>query len=133
MNTLTNDLRKANALHWIARILCIAAICFITLFSFDVFEPGIPLGQQLLGFLIHNIPSFILIGLLIVAWKWELIGGALIALIGLLLAPYVYTHNYSMNHSVSMSMSIVALINLPFIIVGVLFILSYYFSYKRHS
>ncbi|MBX7141530.1 MAG: hypothetical protein K1X63_10675 [Chitinophagales bacterium] len=133
METVANDLRVANALHWIARILCITAILFIGMFSLDVFEPGLPLRQQLLGFFMHNIPALILVGLLIVAWKRELIGGALIALIALLLAPYIYSHNYSMNHSVSMSLSIVAIINLPFIIVGVLFILSHYITHKRHS
>jgi hypothetical protein len=133
METVANDIRVANALHWIARILSIIAILFIGMFSLDVFKTGVSLWQQLLGFFMHNIPTLILIGLLMVAWKRELIGGALIALIALLLAPYIYSHNYSMNHSVSMSLSIVAIINLPFIIVGVLFILSYYFSHKRHS
>jgi hypothetical protein len=132
MNTLVNDLRTAAVMHWIARILCIAAICFISLFSLDAFEPGRPPAEQLLGFLRHNIPSFILIGLLIVAWKWDLIGGVLIALIALLLAPFVYSHNFNMNHSVGMSLGVVAMINLPFIIVGALFMLSHYFHHRKH-
>lgn len=72
METVANDLRVANALHWIARILCITAILFIGMFSLDVFEPGLPLRQQLLGFFMHNIPALILVGLLIVAGSGNL-------------------------------------------------------------
>lgn len=103
------------------------------MFSFDVFEEGTPLARQILGFLIHNIPSFVLIALLIIAWRWELIGGILIALIGLLFVPFIYMHNYSMNNSVGMTLGIVATINLPFIIVGGLFILSHYLVHRRHA
>jgi len=48
------------------------------MFSFDVFGGNESLGIKLLGFLVHNIPVLILVGILIIAWKWEMAGGALL-------------------------------------------------------
>ena len=58
--------------HWLPRIICILAILFVSLFAADAFAPGLTIWQQLGAFFIHLIPSFILLSLLIVAWKWEL-------------------------------------------------------------
>lgn len=117
--------RKAKILFWTPRVLCILAIMFISLFALDAFEHGRTLGQQLLAFLIHLIPSFILFAILLVAWKWEKIGGIIFALIGVILSPIVFIHNYRMNGSVWMSLGIIGMITLPFVVVGVLFVLSH--------
>ena len=61
--------------HWVPRILCILAILLISMFALDSFSPERTFWQNLGAFLIHLIPSFALIALLIVAWKWELPGG----------------------------------------------------------
>jgi len=58
-------------LHWTPRIICILAILFISMFAIDSFAPDLTIWQQLGGFLIHLIPSFILIAILIIAWKWK--------------------------------------------------------------
>jgi len=112
--------------HWLPRILCLLAIGFISMFALDAFEEGMPFGKQLLGFLIHLIPSFILLAFLLLAWKWEKVGGIIFILIGLILTPFIYTKNFEMNQSVGLSLSIIAMITLPFIIVGVLFLVSQY-------
>jgi hypothetical protein len=70
-------------LFWLPRMLCILASLFLSMFALDAFGPGMTLWQQIGGFLIHLIPSFILLTFLVVAWKWELIGGGLFVLIGL--------------------------------------------------
>ncbi len=98
--------------HWLPRIFCILAILFISLFALDSFDPKLTFWQQIQGFFMHLIPSFILIIILIYAWKKELIGGILFTIIGLALSPFVYKMNYNMNHSVSMSLGIIASINL---------------------
>jgi hypothetical protein len=54
------------------RILSIFAIGFISLFALDSFEHG-TLGEQILAFLLHMIPSLVLTIILAIAWKWELI------------------------------------------------------------
>ncbi|MEI7895522.1 MAG: hypothetical protein WCJ26_00695 [bacterium] len=117
--------------HWIPRIFCILAILFVSLFALDSFAPGIPLWQQIGGFFMHLIPTFVLILFLIVAWKWELIGGIMYVIIGLGLLPFVYMMNYQMNHSIWMSLSVVLMINFPFVMAGILFILSHFLKRKN--
>jgi hypothetical protein len=117
--------------HWLPRILCILAILFIGMFSLDSFDPKLTLGNQLLGFFMHNIPTLILIAILIISWKWELIGGILFAAVGIIFTPLVFMMNYRMNHSVGMTLSIILVITFPFIIVGFLFIFSHFLKKKR--
>ncbi len=115
---------SVKVLHWTPRIICILAILLISVFAADAFGPGLTLWQQLGGFLIHLIPSFVLIAVLVVAWKWETAGGVIFILLGLGLSPFIFKHNYDMNHSVSMSLSIIMMVNFPFVLTGILFILS---------
>jgi hypothetical protein len=116
---------------WLPRIICILAILFISMFALDAFAPGHTFLQQLGDFLMHLIPSFILTALLIVAWKWELIGGIIFTVIGLGFSPFIFIHNYHMNHSFWMSLLIILMINLPFVLTGFLFILSHFLKKKN--
>jgi hypothetical protein len=120
--------RLASTIRWVARILCILAIVFIGMWASEAVEGKVGLGRQILGFLMAPpfLMSVLLIIILIIAWKRELVGGILIALVGLATSPFVYNLNYHRLHSVSKSLQIVATINVPFIIVGVLFIISYF-------
>ncbi len=111
--------------HWLPRILGILAIGFISLFALDAFNPEHSLGQQLLDFLMHMIPSFVLILVLLLAWKKEIIGGIIFIIIGLAFTPWVFQHNYNMNQSVGLTISIVSMITLPFVIIGILFVISH--------
>ena len=118
-------------IHWLPRVICILAILFISMFAADAFAPGLTIWQQLGGFLMHLIPSFILLSLLIVAWKWEYIGGIIFTVIGLGLSPFIFMHNYNMNHSVGMSLGIILTITFPFVVVGILFIISHFMKKKN--
>jgi hypothetical protein len=102
------------------------------MFALDAFAPGLTFGQQLGDFLMHLLPSFVLLAFLVVAWKWELIGGIIFTIIGVGLSPFIFLLNYNRNHfSVGASLGIVMMINLPFIAVGVLFIVSHYLKKKN--
>jgi hypothetical protein len=101
-------------LFWIPRVLTILAILFMTMFSFDVFGGNESLGIKLLGFIVHNIPVLILVGILIIAWKWEMAGGALFILASVCGA--VFFHSFSGN---SASLIVIA----PFLFSGLLLIL----------
>lgn len=111
--------------YWLPRIICILAILFICMFAADAFEPGLTLWQQLGAFFMNLIPSFILLGILILAWYKEFLGGIIFIIIGLVLTPFIFNHNYKMNESVWMSLGIIMTITFPFILVGILFIVSH--------
>jgi hypothetical protein len=118
--------------HWLPRIVCILAILFISLFAADAFSPGLTLWQQLGVFLIHLIPSFVLLAILLVAWKWELIGGIIFSVIGLGLSPFVFMLNYKRNHfSIGASLGVVLVITIPFVVVGILFMISHKMKKKN--
>ena len=116
--------------HWLPRIICILAILFVSIFAADAFGPELTVWQQLGAFVLHLIPSFILLGFLIVAWKWEYIGGIIFIIIGLGLSPLIFIHNYKMNNSIWMSLGVIAIITIPFAIVGILFIISHFLKKK---
>jgi len=118
-------------IHWIPRILCIFAILFVSMFALDTFQPDKTIWQQIGDFIMHLTPSFILLIFLIVAWKRELVGGVIFTLIGIFLTPFIFKMNYNMNHSVSTSLGVIAAITFPFIVVGVLFILSHYLKKSK--
>jgi uncharacterized membrane protein YidH (DUF202 family) len=108
------------------------------MFALEAVEGKVGLGRQILGFLMAPpfLMSVLLIIILIIAWKRELVGGILIALIGLATAAYVYISTYhrllhiaskgyrSVRTAQALNFSV--MISLPLIIVGVLFIISYF-------
>jgi hypothetical protein len=113
--------------YWLPRLLCIAAILFISIFALDSFEKELSIGVQLAHFLKHLIPSFILTAFLIVAWKWEMIGGMIFTLVGLIMSPFVFQLNHIRNgFSIAQSLNVVLIITVPFILVGILFLESHY-------
>ena len=118
-------------LHWAPRIVCILAILFISMFAADSFSPELTFWQQIGGFIMHLIPSFILIAILIIAWRWEYIGGIIFIVIAIGLSPFVFMLNYNRNHSVGISIGIILAITFPFVVVGILFIINHFMK-KRN-
>ena len=106
-------------LYWTPRILAILAILFMMVFSMDCFEMG---GKDaLICLVMHNIPAFIIIIVLIVAWKWELIGGILFAVA--FIAAGIFFNSFTGNPA---SLIVIS----PFLVVGILFI-TYHLLYKE--
>ena len=117
--------KRNQVVHWLPRIICILAILFISIFAADAFDQGLS------AVLIHLIPSFVLLAFLIVAWKWEYIGGIIFILIGLGFTPFVFMLNYNRNHSIWLSLNTILVITFPFIVVGILFIVSHLLKRKN--
>lgn len=73
-------------IYWLPRILSLAFVTFLSLFALDVFGQytGWPL---MVALLIHLVPSFILLAIILIAWKYELVGAIvfLLAAIGYVL------------------------------------------------
>jgi hypothetical protein len=105
---------KQKILFWIPRVMAILAILFMMMFSIDVFEANEPIYRKLLGFVMHNIPVLILIIILLVSWKYEIIGGILF--IAFSIAGSIFFRTFSGNPA-----SLVVMV--PFLIVGILFII----------
>ena len=72
-----------SALYWTPRILTIVFILFLGMFALDSFGGDQSLLQKSGGFLIHLIPNFVLILILIVAWKHEWVGTIAFVLVGI--------------------------------------------------
>jgi uncharacterized membrane protein HdeD (DUF308 family) len=109
------------------------AILFISMFALDSFEPGLTIWQQIGHFLVHLIPSYIFILFLAIAWKWEKAGGIIFLVLGLLFCVLVFRINYERNHfPFWKSLLIVLNVAVPFLLVGVLFLVSYY-QKKKHT
>lgn len=119
-------------IHWAPRILCILSILFISIFAADAFESGHTIWQQLANLFMHLIPTFILTALLFIAWKWEYIGGILFIIIGIATSPFIFMINYNRNHfPISQCIVTILMINFPFVVVGILFIISHYMKKKQ--
>lgn len=70
-------------LHWSPRVLTIALAAFISLFALDVFSEGYKWYEAIVALLIHLAPTYLIVGALLIAWKWEQIGGLIFIGLGL--------------------------------------------------
>lgn len=118
-------------LHWVPRILCIVAIFFVSWFLIESFGPASTILNRFGGFIIHLVPSFILILCLFLAWYKEYMGGVIFICLGIVLSPFLFMDNYRNNNSFWVSISVLLLISVPFILVGILFIMSH--LRKKHA
>lgn len=114
---------KEKILLWTPRILAVLAILFLMLFSMDCFEEGQGIKEQLICFFMHNIPAFIIVAILIVAWKWEQIGGMLFIVAAF--AGSIFFNGFRGNWGVNIIMA-------PFLISGILFLI-HFFKYNRNK
>jgi uncharacterized membrane protein YhaH (DUF805 family) len=103
------------------------------MFALDSFSSERTFWQNTAAFLMHLIPSFVLLAVLIISWKWEKVGGIILTIIGLAWTVFVFILNYKRTHSVATSLWIILMLALPFVLAGILFILSYYRKKKELS
>jgi len=112
--------------YWTPRILSILFILFLALFSLDVFDMNLGFWQTILGLVMHNIPSFILLIVLLVSWKHEIVGGIAFILAGLLYSGIsiirIITSNPIEWYMLSWSLIIAG----PAFLIGILFIIGWF-------
>ncbi len=123
---------KRGALFWVPRIISILFILFLTLFSFDVFGSGNSIWLELVGFVIHSLPSIVLIVILIFAWRNSLILSIPFLGFGLwyltmMIARAFLSSSISWYIAISWSLTIA----LPALLVGVLFLLDWILRKKN--
>lgn len=100
------------AIHWAPRILSLAFVAFLSIFALDVFTGPFE-WMMIVGFLVHLLPSFALLALVLLAWRYPLVGA--IAFIGFALG-------YVLLAGLDRPWSWYAFISGPALIVGVLYL-----------
>lgn len=80
----------SKTLYWTPRVLSIIFIAFLSLFSLDVFSMGLDAKGILVGLFMHNIPTLILLALLIIAWRYEIVGAIVFGLVGALYIGMIF-------------------------------------------
>ena len=113
--------RVGKVLYWTPRILSILFVIFLSLFSLDVFGNGYTFWQTVLGLLIHNIPSLILLVIVIISWKHEIVGGIAFIIAGLLYIVLLLTSSSFEGYMLSWSMIIFG----PAFLIGILYLLNW--------
>ncbi len=109
---------------WTLRILLMLTILLWGMFSLDVFSEGYNFWETVGAFLIHNIPSFVMIIILVIAWKQENIAGIL--LMAVVLAFVIFF----MGIRGRFMWGTLILVGIPFLI-GAFFVLNYYLFGKK--
>ena len=71
-------------LFWTPRILSILFAVFLSLFALDVFGAGYNFWNTIRALLMHLIPTGIILAALVIAWRWEWIGGLVFIGLGML-------------------------------------------------
>jgi hypothetical protein len=123
MNT-TNKPNKF--IFWTPRILAIMFILFLSLFSLDIFDGNYGFWGTILGLFMHNIPSLILLIILIISWKYEIVGGIAFILAGLLYIGTLVT-NIFRDPSFKLEYLFWSLpISGPAFLIGILFLIGWF-------
>ena len=112
---------KFKFLYWAPRISSILLILFLSMFALDIFDMGLGFWGTIVGLFIHLIPSFVLIILLVVAWKYELVGGIAFISAGILYIILLLMKPQLDWYMLSWSLTIAG----PAFIVGILWILNW--------
>jgi len=108
-------------LYWTPRIMAIIIIVFMALMSLDVFSPGLSAGQIAIGLFMHNIPMLILLVVLLISWKYEIVGG-----IAFILAGLTYIIVLFMNQFEWYKVAWAVQLSGPAFFVGIMFLLGWF-------
>jgi hypothetical protein len=98
-------------LYWLPRGLSILFALFISLLALDVFGEGYSFGETMVALFMHLVPTFILVAVIAIAWRWERVGAALF--FALAVVYLVLTNGRMLT------------IPIPLIIVSLLFLVSW--------
>jgi len=115
------------ALLYSARVLAMLWAAFWTWFGL---ASGIAEGLSPAGVLVHTaVPGLFFVLLLLVAWRWEPLGGILLVLAGLLIAvayPLVFR-----GKPLPMTISVLLTMALPALLAGILFLAHWWLNKSR--
>jgi len=107
--------------YWVPRILSIIFIFFLALMSLDVFSSKLSFWQILVGLFMHNIPTLVLLIVLIISWKYEIVGGITFILAGLF---YIIMVSIKVAWYLALSWSLT--IAGPAFLIGIFFMINWF-------
>lgn len=93
-----------SALYWTPRLLSLAFVGFVMLFSLDAITPGESLKDILIDMLRLNVPALILLAFTLVAWKYEIVGTIVFILTGLIYIGLNIYNGVSMPLALTLSL-----------------------------
>lgn len=114
-------------IYWTPRILSILFIAFLALFSLDIFAMNLNFWQTVLGLIMHNIPAFVLLVILIISWKYEWVGGIIYTLAGILYVVLTAKSQLEWQIVLSWSLTIAG----PTFLIGILFFINWFLKKKK--
>ena len=101
--------------YWLPRVLSIGFVLFLSLFALDVFS-DYQGWDAALPLLMHLLPSLVLLGLIAIAWKYDLAGTIIF---------FTFAGVYIWTAGLDRHWSWYAAISGPAVLVGILFFLSW--------
>ena len=75
-------------LYWAPRVLCLLFAAFLSIFALDVFSEDQGVWQTIGALVMHLVPTFAVLVVLAIAWRWEWVGAVMFTALGVL---YVVT------------------------------------------
>jgi hypothetical protein len=124
--------RISKWIYWTPRILSILFVLFLAMFSLDVFDESnnYTFGETILALFIHNIPSLVLLIILIISWKYEIVGGISFILAGLLYVYLVLSNLFNNSFHIYMLSWILEIAG-PAFLIGGLFLVNWHKKRKK--
>ena len=111
-------------LFWTPRVLGILFAIFLSVFALDVFSEGYGFWQTIGALLLHLVPTYIIVIILAIAWRWEWVGAILFSA----LAAFYLVWSWGRFH-----WSTYLAISGPLILIGVLFLLHWVYRAKLRT
>jgi ABC-type multidrug transport system permease subunit len=105
-------------LYWTPRVLCIVFAAFISIFALDVFREGGGFWRTALALLMHLLPTFLLLAVLVLSWRREWFGGILFIVLGILYIFWAWNKPFARWY-------VFLMIAGPPVLVGALFLLNW--------
>ena len=110
-------------LFWTPRILCLLFAAFLSVFAFDVFGEGHGFWKTALALLVHLLPTWIILIVLAISWRWEWVGAILFTALGVLYPVLFWGRFHWFAY---------AGISGPLFLVGGLFALNWFYRQELH-
>ena len=110
--------RIQQILWWSPRVLGIGLCLFLSLFALDAFSGEKKFLEALTAFAIHLLPAMAVLAAVVVAWRWEWVGGLVFFVLAIVYAMLTLGH-----------LSWMLVISGPLVIEGLLFL----WSWRHHD